>query len=117
MSSGGRATSSSCGHCPRSSAGRVTFGSTNVTEGLASSQSPAGGRGTFRSPSSGSYQGSTGYLGSSTVQENFRGTEGRGAGSQLSGGLESIRGRVSSAGIASSINLGSATSKDTQGYR
>lgn len=93
MSSGGRATSSSVSHVafrdPSSSTGRVTFGSANVTEGLVSSWSSAGGHVTFRSLSSGSYWGSTGYLGSSAGQESISGTEGRGAGSQSSGGLES----------------------------
>uniref|UniRef100_A0A2K6G688 ODAD1 central coiled coil region domain-containing protein n=1 Tax=Propithecus coquereli TaxID=379532 RepID=A0A2K6G688_PROCO len=87
---------------PSSSAGRATIGSTSAS---------SGGRVTFRPISSSSYLGSTGYPASSKDQESFRSSvESRGTGSELSGGLGSSRGRVSSA------SPGSSTSKDSRCY-
>uniref|UniRef100_A0A8D1RYG5 Outer dynein arm docking complex subunit 1 n=1 Tax=Sus scrofa TaxID=9823 RepID=A0A8D1RYG5_PIG len=116
--SGGRAPSSNVGHVtfgePSSSAGRMTYGSTSATGALASSRSSTGGRVTFRSPSSSSYLGSTGYLESSRGHESFGGLESRGPGSESSGGLGFSRGQVSSTGPASSTGQGSTTSKDSR---
>lgn len=118
VAGGGRAPSSNVGHVtfgePSSSAGRMTYGSTSATGALASSRSSTGGRVTFRSPSSSSYLGSTGYLESSRGHESFGGLESRGPGSESSGGLGFSRGQVSSTGPASSTGQGSTTSKDSR---
>ncbi|XP_032695131.1 coiled-coil domain-containing protein 114 isoform X2 [Lontra canadensis] len=115
-SSGGRATGSNVGRVtfgdPSSSVGHVTFGSTSAMGVPLSSRGSAGGHVTFRTSSSSNYLGSTGYGVSSGVHESHAGAESRSMGSELSGGLGSSRGQVSSPRHTSSTRWGSTTSKD-----
>ncbi|XP_032181438.1 coiled-coil domain-containing protein 114 isoform X4 [Mustela erminea] len=115
-SSGGRATGSNVGRVtfgePSSSVGHVTFGSTSAMGVPLSSRGSTGGHVTFRTSSSSNYLGSTGYGVSSGVHESHAGVESRSMGSELSGGLGSSRGQVSSPRHTSSTHRGSTTSKD-----
>ncbi|XP_059008591.1 outer dynein arm-docking complex subunit 1 isoform X1 [Mustela lutreola] len=115
-SSGGRATGSNVGRVtfgePSSSVGHVTFGSTSAMGVPLSSRASTGGHVTFRTSSSSNYLGSTGYGVSSGVHESHAGVESRSMGSELSGGLGSSRGQVSSPRHTSSTHRGSTTSKD-----
>lgn len=115
-SSGGRATGSNVGRVtfgePSSSVGHVTFGSTSAMGVPLSSRASTGGHVTFRTSSSSNYLGSTGYGVSSGVHESHVGVESRSMGSELSGGLGSSRGQVSSPRHTSSTHRGSTTSKD-----
>nr|XP_060485192.1 outer dynein arm-docking complex subunit 1-like [Panthera onca] len=90
-SSGDRTTSTNVGRValgdPGSSAGRVTFGSASAVGAPVSSRGSTGGRVTFRTPSSSSYLGSTGYLRSSGGQDSPVGAESRGTESESSAGL------------------------------
>ncbi|XP_045842848.1 outer dynein arm-docking complex subunit 1 isoform X4 [Meles meles] len=116
VSSGGRATGSNVGRVtfgdPSSSVGHVTFGSTSAMGVPLSSRGSTGGHVTFRTSSSSNYLGSTGYGASSGVHETHVGAESRSMGSELSGGLGSSRGQVSSPRHTSSSRRGSTTSKD-----
>ncbi|XP_053065913.1 outer dynein arm-docking complex subunit 1 isoform X2 [Acinonyx jubatus] len=89
-SSGDRTTSTNVGRValgePGSSTGRVTFGSASAVGAPVSSRGSTGGRVTFRTPSSSSYLGSTGYLRSSGGQDSPAGAESRGTGSESSAG-------------------------------
>lgn len=115
-SSGGRAAASSTGHVtfdePASSTGHVTYGSAGAVGAPASSRGSTGGRVTFRTPSSSSYLGSTGYVRSSGGHDSPLGAESRGTGSESSGGLGSSRGQGSSPVPTSSTGPGSGTSKE-----
>ncbi|XP_042825262.1 outer dynein arm-docking complex subunit 1 isoform X2 [Panthera tigris] len=90
-SSGDRTTSTNVGRValgdPGASAGRVTFGSASAVGAPVSSRGSTGGRVTFRTPSSSSYLGSTGYLRSSGGQDSPVGAESRGTESESSAGL------------------------------
>ncbi|XP_058563897.1 outer dynein arm-docking complex subunit 1 [Neofelis nebulosa] len=90
-SSGDRTTSTNVGRValgdPGSSTGRVTFGSASAVGAPVSSRGSTGGRVTFRTPSSSSYLGSTGYLRSSGGQDSPVGAESRGTESESSAGL------------------------------
>ncbi|XP_040313492.1 outer dynein arm-docking complex subunit 1 isoform X1 [Herpailurus yagouaroundi] len=89
-SSGDRTTSTNVGRValgePGSSTGRVTFGSASAVGAPVSSRGSTGGGVTFRTPSSSSYLGSTGYLRSSGGQDSPAGAESRGTGSESSAG-------------------------------
>ncbi|XP_045296679.1 outer dynein arm-docking complex subunit 1 isoform X2 [Leopardus geoffroyi] len=89
-SSGDRTTSTNVGRValgePGSSTGRVTFGSASAVGAPVSSRGSTGGHVTFRTPSSSSYLGSTGYLRSSGGQGSPAGAESRGTGSESSAG-------------------------------
>ncbi|XP_039101185.1 coiled-coil domain-containing protein 114 isoform X2 [Hyaena hyaena] len=115
-SSGGRAAASSMGRVtfdePGSSTGHVTYGSASAVGVPASSRGSTGGRVTFRTPSSSSYLGSTGYVRSSGGHDSPLGAESRGTGSESSGGLGSSRGQGSSPVPTSSTGPGSSTSKE-----
>jgi hypothetical protein len=102
-----------------STLGHVTFGLSESSTGhatldLASATGAlesGGGRVTFRPVTPSSFLGSTGY-----VESSRGGPEGKGMGSESSGGPGSSRGQDSSAGPVSSTGPGSTISKDSQAY-